>query len=276
MKAVMTHRSAPQPAAIPSTATITAIALQSGSNGNCIYVEALGVRLLFDAGLSGRRARQGLEAFGIDIRGVDALLISHDHSDHARCAGVYHRLFDLPVYMTPKTLRASQTRQSLGRLGDVRHFQRGETIRFGPVSVQALATPHDGAEAAAFIIEADRKRLGILTDLGHVFTELPRAVSSLDGVFIESNYDPRMLANGPYPAFLKARIQGPHGHISNIESATLLRQSAGTRLKWACLAHLSEQNNRPELALQTHRAMKKAPYKLYAASRHQPSGVFVL
>jgi len=276
MKAAMTHRTAPQPAAIPPTATIAAIALQSGSNGNCIYVEALGVRLLFDAGLSGRRARQRLEAFGIDIHAVDALLISHDHADHARCAGVYHRLFGLPVYMTPKTLRASQTRKSLGRLGDVRHFAPGETIRFGAVSVYALATPHDGAEAVAFIIEADRRRLGILTDLGHVFSELPRAVSSLDGAFIESNYDPRMLADGPYPAHLKARIQGPHGHISNLESATLLRQSAGARLQWACLAHLSEHNNRPELALETHRALKKAPYKLYAASRYRPSGVFVL
>jgi len=269
----MTGQSLPSPVRIPSGATIAAVALQSGSNGNCIFVEALGVRLLFDAGVSGRRAREGLEAFGIDIRHADALLISHDHSDHARCAGVYHRLFGLPVYMTPKTLQA---RQDLGRIDDVRCFRRGEAIRFGPVSVQALATPHDGAEAVAFIVEARRKRLGILTDLGHVFPQLPEAVASLDGVFIESNYDPQMLEEGPYPAHLKARIRGPGGHISNIESAELLRKSAGARLKWACLGHLSEHNNLPALALQTHLKLRAAPYALYAASRYRPSGMFFL
>jgi phosphoribosyl 1,2-cyclic phosphodiesterase len=111
-----------------------------------------------------------------------------------------------------------------------------------------------------------------MTDLGHVFDNLVREVSSLDAVFMESNYDPAMLAAGPYPAFLKRRIEGPRGHISNRESAELL--CSGERLRWACLSHLSEQNNDPGVALQTHQDILGRRLKLYTASRHAATGLF--
>ena len=247
------------------------LSLQSGSNGNCIYVEAGGVRLLFDAGISGRQAEAALAANGRDVRAVDAVIISHDHHDHVRCAGVYHRKFGLPVYVTAGTFAAAQAKYTLGPIGDVRHFDPETGLRFGAVRVETIPTAHDGADGVAFVVDDGRRRLGILTDLGHVFAGLDEAVGSLDAVMIESNYDPDMLAGGPYPEFLKRRIRGPRGHISNVEAAGLLRAAAGKRMKWACLAHLSEQNNEPDLAVRTHRDILGRRLPLHVAGRYEPS-----
>jgi phosphoribosyl 1,2-cyclic phosphodiesterase len=253
---------------------VIAISLQSGSNGNCIYVETNGVRLLFDAGICGSRAASRLEAHGRDIRNVDALIISHDHADHISCAGVYQRKFGLPIYITPMTLQKAEREDKLGKLSNVNHFLAGEKLQFGKVSVQTIPTPHDAADGAAFVISSGGKKLGILTDLGHVFRELFDVMPSLDAVFIESNYDPEMLAGGPYPAFLKKRIRGPQGHLSNRESAELLR--SGVKLKWACLAHLSESNNNPRVALKTHLEIAGNRLTFYTAGRHISSGILTI
>ncbi len=251
-----------------------AVSLQSGSNGNCIYVEAAGARLLFDAGISGVQAERRLAAFGRDIRKVDAVIISHDHSDHIRCAGVLHRKYGLPLFASRPTLKAAEKYQNLGAIQSARDFTSGGALHFGKVTVETVRTPHDAEDGVVFVVCAEGKRLGILTDLGHIFDGLPALIGSLDAVFLESNYDPEMLENGPYPAFLKARIRGPRGHISNIESAELLRGSASPALQWACLAHLSEQNNRPDLALRTHKEILGDAFPLRAASRYEPTGLF--
>jgi phosphoribosyl 1,2-cyclic phosphodiesterase len=249
-----------------------AISLQSGSNGNCIYVESRGMRLLFDAGISGVAAERRLAEHGRRISGVDAVIISHDHADHAKFAGVYNRKYGLPLYMTENTLAAADRRCGLGPLGAVKFFEAGRAVSFGPLSVRTISTPHDGKDGVIFIVESGEKRLGIMTDLGHVFDRLVSEVASLDAVFMESNYDSAMLAAGPYPAFLKRRIVGPGGHISNIESAQLL--DCGKRLKWACLSHLSEQNNDPGVALRTHQGVLGERIKLYTASRNYATGLF--
>jgi phosphoribosyl 1,2-cyclic phosphodiesterase len=253
-----------------------AFSLQSGSNGNCIYVEAGNISLLFDAGINGIQAEKKLAARGRSIRDVDAVIISHDHGDHVRHAGIFQRKYGLPLYITQQTFDTAVKRHPLGILNDVRHFQSDGVISFENVSVQAIPTPHDSADGAAFVITAGQKRLGIMTDLGHVFDGLEDVVSTLDAVFIESNYDPVMLAKGPYPAFLKKRIKGPEGHLSNIESAELLRAASRGGLKWACLAHLSEQNNKPSLAIETHRRLLHPRIPIYIASRYAPSDILSL
>jgi phosphoribosyl 1,2-cyclic phosphodiesterase len=227
-----------------------AVPLQSGSSGNCIYVETNGVRLLFDAGICGSDAERRLASIGRNIRDVQALIISHDHSDHIRSAGVYQRKFGIPLYITPRTL-------------DVIHVEG--------VTVETVPTPHDGADGSVFVVSSLGKRLGIMTDLGYVFDGLAPIVETLDAVFLESNHDEVMLDSGPYPASLKRRIRGEGGHISNVESAGLLR--AGQRLRWACLSHLSEKNNDPRLALRTHRSMNGPDLPLYVAQRNRCGGV---
>jgi len=248
------------------------ISLQSGSNGNCIYVEAGGAKLLFDAGISGIQAKERLELHGRDVTFVDAVLISHDHADHARSMGIYHRKFSLPIYVTAKTYWAA-SRYRLGEINDINHFSAGETLRFGKVVVETISTPHDGVDGVVFVVDDGRHRLGVLTDLGHVFGELEAVIESLDAVLLESNYDPDMLASGPYPDWLKGRIEGPAGHISNLEAAELLRAAASKRMQWACLAHLSHDNNTPDLALETHRGMLGNRLPLFVATRYEPTGV---
>ncbi len=251
-----------------------AISLQSGSNGNCTYVETGAVKLLFDAGITGSQAGERLSAFDRDISDVNALIISHDHSDHVRYAGVYQRKYGLPIYITPRTLDRSAGKYDLGKLSNINYFASGDKLIFNNVSVQTIPTPHDAADSSVFVVSSGKKRLGIMTDLGHVFKELRTIIPTLDGIFIESNYDPDMLANGPYPSFLKQRISGPEGHLSNKEAAELLL--AGGRLKWACLAHLSNNNNDPEAALRTHRGIVGDHLDLITASRFAPTGILSL
>ena len=249
------------------------ITLQSGSSGNCVYIETGGVRLLFDAGISGRQAELRLAEHGKEIRDVDALIISHDHRDHTSCMGIYHRKFGLPIYVTPSTFKTVSQRMKLGHVGDVRHFQAGDTLWFESVCVETISTPHDAADGVVFIVDDATHRFGILTDLGHVFDGLEQAVASLDAVLVESNYDPQMLESGPYPEFLKERISGPRGHLSNVEAAHLLKRAESTRLKWACLAHLSDENNDPSVAMRTHHEILGPDFPLKCADRQKASEV---
>jgi len=247
--------------------------LQSGSNGNCIYVEAGPVRLLFDAGISGKHAERRLEETGRDIRDCQGLFISHEHSDHIRCAGIYQRKFGIPLYVTRQTLGAAR---GLGKLRDVRHFQSGGSVEIGPVRVHSLRTPHDAADGVAFVVEHEGRRLGILTDLGHPFPRLSSILPELNGAYLESNYDPHMLETGRYPRALKARIRGGRGHLSNIQSALLGKNSMRSKLGWIAISHLSEENNHPELALATHREHVGRHFPIYLASRHERSNPFTV
>jgi phosphoribosyl 1,2-cyclic phosphodiesterase len=253
-------------------ASMRMISLKSGSNGNCIYIEAAGVKLLIDAGISGLQAQHRLAQFGVHITDVDALLISHDHSDHTRSMGIFQRRFQLPIHCTQKTYAAASKRCQIGPLRDVFHFVAGETLQFGDVRVETIRTPHDAVDGVCFVVDDGRRRLGVLTDLGHVFDGLADVVRSLDGVLIESNYDAEMLATGPYPWFLQQRIRGPGGHLSNADCAGVLAQ-CDDRLRWACIGHLSEHNNQPETALATHRQVHGARWPLTVASRYEPTAV---
>ncbi len=240
--------------------------LQSGSNGNCIYVETPDARLLFDAGISGRQAQLRMQQYDRDIRQVNALIISHDHNDHIRCAGVFYRKFGLPLYVTRRTLGAAS---KLGRLEKVNYFFSGQALQFSRTTVHTMPTPHDGVDGVAFIVEHGRKRLGIFTDLGHVFEELPAWLESVDAAYLESNYDPQLLKTGDYPAWLKRRIAGRGGHLSNPEASQLARACC-RRLKQLTLAHLSEHNNTPELALKLAQTQADGKYLVKLAPRHGP------
>jgi len=246
---------------------VIVISLQSGSNGNCTYVESGDTAILIDAGIPGSDAANRLEAAGRDIRAVKAVVISHDHADHCRAAGVYSRMFGIPLHITKPTMEAAGRRFQLGHVERLEHFAAGETIRIGALRVETVPTPHDGADGVAFVVQDRRRRVGVLTDLGHVFPGLPDVVRSLHGVLIESNYDPDLLSNGPYPEWLKARIRGPGGHLSNSEAAELIRVAASPCLEWVCLAHLSEENNTSELALERSRRELREVFPLLAASR---------
>lgn len=245
--------------------------LQSGSNGNCIYVEAGDVRLVFDAGISGEQAANRMKANGRDIRQCQALIISHNHWDHASGAGIFQRKFGLPVYMTEPVYRAVRPR--IGTLRDVRRYMPGDCLEFGDVKVYTVPTPHDGIDTVCFVIEHDGKRLGILTDLGRRFTALEEILSGVDGAYLESNYDTDMLMNGSYPLALKKRITGGEGHLSNDEAAVMAHECASARLKWLAVAHLSQHNNRPDLAIECQHRRIGQHVPVHLASRYAPGPV---
>ncbi len=252
------------------------VSLQSGSNGNCFYVESGNVSLLFDAGISGKQAEERLARHGRDIRNVDGLFISHDHSDHTRSVGVFQRKYGLPVYITRRTLLAIQRSQKIGNMQRVRLFTAGSSQCFGDVTVHSVPTPHDSVDGVAFVVEDKQHRVGIMTDLGHAFDGLKEVLRSLDAVVIESNYDEEMLETGPYPEHLKRRISGAGGHLSNEDTAQLLKQSRTDRLKWACLCHLSEENNEPERARATHQRILGKDFPIHVASRYDATEIFEL
>ena len=247
---------------------VICFSVNSGSNGNSIYVEAGDVRLLFDAGLSGERTLERLALRGRDVRAITAVIISHEHRDHVCGTGVLARKFGLPVYITAATY-AGAGEVNLGRIDRLHFFDRRRPLVFGDVTVTPHATPHDAAEPAVFAVEHAGSRLGVLTDLGCVFAGLPELLGGLDGVYIESNYDPDMLECGPYPPPLKRRIRSEHGHLSNQEAAELVCRHAGGRLQWVCLSHLSETNNTPELAVGTHAAIVGRRRPIHLAPRYE-------
>lgn len=246
---------------------MTIISLQSGSAGNCVYLESGGTSVLVDAGISGFEVRKRLAAWGRDVRAVKAVVITHGHADHVSSAGVLGRVLRIPVYLTHGTYEAARRRFRLDRIPRLHTFPSGDVLSVDGLSIQTVPTPHDGSDCVGVVVRDGRRSVGVLTDLGHVFAGLRDIVRGLDAVILESNYDHDMLENGGYPRWLKARIRGPGGHLSNTEAAGLL--AATTRMEWACLAHLSEENNRPELALAAHREVVPPGLPLYVASRRE-------
>ncbi|SMP70381.1 Phosphoribosyl 1,2-cyclic phosphodiesterase [Neorhodopirellula lusitana] len=246
------------------------ISLQSGSSGNCVFVRIGQTRLLFDAGISGRKTQSRLALHGHDVHDVDALVISHDHSDHIAALGPLHRRFGLPVYLTRPTHRVVSKKPRTGELSDVRHFQAGQTLEFPGVTVHTIPTAHDAVDGVCFVVEdlESGTRFGLMMDLGHCFRGLSDWIGDLDAIMIESNYDLPMLRDGFYPRHLKERIHGKGGHLSNDDASKLVRDHAGQRLQWVCLAHLSDENNTPELAVKTCRAQVPASVQIHCADRY--------
>jgi len=250
------------------------IPLQSGSTGNCIYVKSQDHAFLFDAGISAKSAGERLASVGKNILEVDALFITHEHSDHIQCTSVFAKKYHLPIYMTHKTYAKAKKRFRLEGLPELVFFNAGDSLNFGTTVVTSIPTPHDATDGCVYTVKDERFKVGIFTDLGHVFPELESVMPSLDGLYIESNYDPTMLREGSYPESLKRRISGPGGHISNKDSAKLIADHASERLQWVCIGHLSEENNTPDKALEAHRHKLGCFLPIGIASRYGHGPIF--
>ncbi len=220
--------------------------LASGSSGNSYYIQCSEGAVLIDAGLSGKRIERNILAAGGDPARVKGVIVTHDHHDHAAGAGILQRRFGWKLWMTGGTRDAAAA--SLGKVV-VDEIRPGVGLNAAGFAFDFFATPHDGAEPVIVAAMRNGRRCGFFTDLGHCFGGLRDRLAELDFVFLESNYDPDLLRNNPrYPAPLKKRIAGEHGHISNQECAELVLGLAGERLRRVVLAHLSQENNLPELA----------------------------
>lgn len=249
---------------------LLAASLASGSSGNAYWIGNDRDGILVDAGLSAKRTAESLHV--LNTPPPLALLISHDHSDHASGAGVIARRFGIPLYITHGTWQRLHRR--LGRIDDLHLFTPGDVLTIGTYQIRTFPTTHDGKEPAVFVVEGKQRRVGILTDLGTPDPGFTRLISRLDAVFLEANYDPEMLKDGPYPWFLQERIRSAAGHISNAEAGELIRACQGRQLRRIVLSHLSESNNSPELAMETVSTMISDRLHLSVAPRHVPSELF--
>lgn len=222
--------------------------LGSGSSGNSILVEADGVRILVDAGFSGREIERRLRAVDVEPESLSAIVITHDHGDHTRGMGIMARRFGLPLYLTARTRDACSG--LLNGKESIRLYDSAERFRIGALEVEPFLTVHDAVDPVAISIRdpSNGLKLGIATDLGRPTATVRHALSGCDLLILEANHDEAMLWNGPYPWSVKQRIASSHGHLSNNAAADLARELYHPEIGAVVLAHLSESSNDPELA----------------------------
>lgn len=250
--------------------------LCSGSSGNCTLVGCGGAAVLIDAGMSARGIKAALLELGLGPGQIAALFITHEHSDHIRGLPMLASRWGLPVYASPGTIEGIlSTYPELPR-ENLQALPAGRTVEIAGMSVCAFKTPHDSLESTGYRLHTpDGRGLAVCTDLGYVTGEVMQNLTGCDAVVLESNHDVSMLKSGRYPYFLKKRILSDHGHLSNDGCAAVLPELVQSGTKRIMLAHLSADNNRPELAEQVSvEALAAAglergrDYQLEAAPRH--------
>ncbi len=220
--------------------------LASGSKGNAIFVDSGSSRILVDAGLSAGDIISRLAAVGVEGSDLDAVLISHEHSDHIRGAGALCRKLKIPLMLSYPTRR--EITISLKKI-DVIEFESGYPFAFRDTLIDPFPITHDACDPVGFTIEGGNGKIGIATDLGIATRLVSDKLRGSRILVIESNHDEDMLLNGPYPWHLKQRIKSRHGHLSNTESTQLLEETIHPGLDGVFLAHLSEVNNDPDIAM---------------------------
>jgi phosphoribosyl 1,2-cyclic phosphodiesterase len=222
--------------------------LGSGSKGNCLVAEAQKTRVLIDCGLKLRDTERRLARLGLLPGDITAILVTHEHADHAGCAFEFAAAHCVAVYLTYGTLEALKQEGKV--LDGVKIFlvNGKEAAAIDAMQVRPFTVPHDAREPVQFVLSDGAAKLGVLTDIGATTAHVEETLSGLDALVLECNYDADMLWGGGYPKWLKERIASPFGHLDNRQSESLLGALDRSRLKHLIGAHLSQQNNRPELA----------------------------
>ena len=229
-------------------------AIASGSSGNCVYIGHGQTHLLVDAGISGKRIEQALESIGTAAGELKGILITHEHSDHIQGIGVLARRYGIPLYGTAETLCGMlKGRTNIGRIPEelLHEVKPGESLWFDGVVAKAHSVSHDAANPVCYTFEAEGKKAAMVTDLGRYDQSILEAVADSEILYLESNHDVNMLMVGSYPYYLKQRILGNYGHLSNALTAKTVGYLIKNGTKNFILGHLSEDNNFPELALET-------------------------
>ncbi|MBQ6595219.1 MAG: MBL fold metallo-hydrolase [Clostridia bacterium] len=257
--------------------------LFSGSSGNCLYVGDQRSHILVDAGVSASRILTSLRRIGVDPKTLSALLVTHEHSDHIKGIGILSRKFDIPVYATSGTWLAMEDKIGSVSAENRRVIRPEEDFYIGDIDITAFPTPHDASEPVGFSFSLGEARFCVATDIGCVKDQWMEYVIGSDAVLLESNYDPNMLAAGPYPYALKQRIHSRRGHLSNDDAGKAAVRLVGSGTRFIILGHLSKENNFPELALQiVSGKLEEAGYiigrdaDLIVAPRDESAGLFSL
>ena len=227
--------------------------IASGSSGNCIYVGSDNSHLLIDTGISKKRIEEGLNKLEIKGDELDGILITHEHSDHIKGLGVFSRKYEIPIYATPGTIAGIKESSSLGKMpeGLLHPIKADHPFQLGELDVHPFAISHDANELSGYRIEQGGKSVAVATDLGKYDDYTVKNLKNLDAILLEANHDIRMLQVGRYPYYLKQRILGDRGHLSNENAGRLLCRLLHDNMKAIFLGHLSRENNYEELAYET-------------------------
>lgn len=244
--------------------------LNSGSNANCYYISNRDEAVLVDAGLSCRETERRMKNLGLSLEKVQALFVSHEHSDHISGVPGIAKKYKLPVYITSETLRNGNIPLDASQ---VRSFQHAKVISIGKLAITPFRKSHDAADPYSFMISGEGVNVGVITDIGYACKRVIRYFSQCHAAFLESNYCEDMLENGSYPYHLKKRIRGDEGHLSNAQALELFTQYRSPHLQLLILSHLSKNNNHPGLVEKLF-APHAGETKIVVASRYEASPLF--
>lgn len=246
--------------------------LNSGSNGNCYYVGNDKEAVLVDAGISCREIETRLKGLGLAMANIRAVFISHEHTDHIKGVGLLSKKHQLPVYVTERTRKH-------GHIKLEKHlshtFHGSAPVDIGTLRVTAFSKQHDAADPYSFMVSGNGVNIGVFTDIGTPCSNLVHHFRQCHAAILESNYDEEMLASGNYPYYLKKRISGGQGHLSNTQALQLFLQHRPAHMQHLLLAHLSKNNNHPDIVsslFQPH----AGTVQVSIASRHCASSLFYI
>lgn len=228
--------------------TLRFASIGSGSKGNCLVAEAGCTRVLVDCGLSPRETERRLARIGLAPSAISGILVTHEHDDHAGQAYPFAAQHRIPVWLTHGTQAAMAESGKIPGAVDTRTILGRDAFAIGDLEVRPYTVPHDAREPVQFVLSDGAFRLGVLTDIGASTAHVEATLSGCDALVLECNHDADMIRGGDYPKWLKERITGPFGHLSNGQAEQLLGALDQSRLKHVFAAHLSQQNNRPVLA----------------------------
>jgi len=244
--------------------------INSGSNGNCYYVGNDNEAVLVDVGLTCKEVEKRMGRLGLSINKIKAIFISHEHSDHIKGLTVFAKKYKLPVYISTATLKSSRLLLDQNNIFPLNHLQH---IQIGNLKISAFSKFHDAADPYSFTVECNNIRVGVFTDIGAVCDRLISHFKNCHAAFLEANYDTGMLENGRYPYFLKRRIMGGHGHLSNVQALELFCNHKPSYMSHLLLSHLSKDNNDPELVEKLFKGVAGDTF-VKVASRHEESAVY--
>ncbi|MCI9078181.1 MAG: MBL fold metallo-hydrolase [Lachnospiraceae bacterium] len=259
--------------------------IASGSSGNCIYIGDKDTNILIDAGISRKRIAEGLSAIGVRPQELDGIFITHEHSDHIQGVSMMVKMFDTPVYATGATLDFIRSKDKKGiiSMNHLYEVHPDECIRLKNMDIMPFSMSHDAADPVCYTASASGYKAGVATDLGIYDDYIASHLAGSDILMLEANHDISMLESGKYPYNLKCRILGSKGHLSNEDSGRLLCKLLCKRLKYVFLAHLSKENNYPELAYQAVKCqiwedlgINELPFQMSVAKRDVPSALINL
>ena len=225
--------------------------LYSGSSGNSFFIETNTTKILVDCGESAKKIVNALSSINIDINDINAIIITHEHSDHVKGLGTLSKKYNIPVYANKETWDAMPVQKEKIDENNIFYFKISETFNIGDLKIHPFSTPHDAANPCGFNIFFKNKKISIATDIGHMTDEILHTLENSDFLMLESNYDPDVLKCSSYPYPLKQRILGPNGHLPNYIAGQTISHLMNFGLKSVMLGHLSKENNFPELAYQT-------------------------